>query len=103
MKNSGPPESLLRSDAPDGFRTRLAETETTELLHACAGDYSGVARLGVEALCLKVKGVSIAEIAALYSVPSSHVGAWMSRAVQKLRRDEKFLAAFHRNAARKHP
>lgn len=91
--NGDLPESLLLSDTPDGFKARLAEMETTELLHSCAGSYSGVARLGVEALCLKVKGMSITEIAVLYDVPPSHVGAWISRAVQKLRMDEKFLAA----------
>ena len=49
--------------------------------------YSGVARLGVEALELKIAGYSGADIAELYGVPSNHVGAWISRAAKKLKRD----------------
>lgn len=93
-ENGDLPESFLLSDAPDDLEARIAEKEVLELLHFRAAAYSGVARLGVEALCLKVKGMSITEIAKRCDVPPSHVGAWISRAVQKLRRDEKFLAAF---------
>lgn len=49
--------------------------------------YSGVARLGVEALELKIAGYSGTDIAELYGVPPNHVGAWISRAAKKLRRD----------------
>ena len=38
--------------------------------------------------------MSVTEIAKLYNVPLSHVGAWISRSAQKLQRAEKFLAAF---------
>ena len=86
-------DRLAFSDAPDDFEAQIAEREVLELLRSRADAYSGVARLGIEALELKVKGMSVTEIARLYNVPPSHVGAWISRSAQKLRRDEKFLAA----------
>lgn len=49
--------------------------------------YSGVARLGVEALEWKVKGLSGADIAQLYGAKPNQVGAWISRATQKIRKD----------------
>lgn len=49
------------------------------------------ARLGIEALALKVQGMRITDIAALYQVPPSHVGAWISRSLEKLRNDPDFL------------
>lgn len=72
---------------------QIAEMETQDLLHSHAAKYRGVARLGIEALSLKTKGMSIAEIAALYDVPPSHVGAWISRGKQKLRQDQAFVSA----------
>lgn len=49
--------------------------------------YSGVARLGVEALELKIAGYSGTDIAKLYGVRPNHVGAWITRASQKLKKD----------------
>ncbi len=49
--------------------------------------YSGVARLSVEALELKIAGYSGADIAELYGVQPNHVGAWISRAAKKLKKD----------------
>lgn len=49
--------------------------------------YSGVARLGVEALELKIAGYSGTDIARLYGVRPNHVGAWIARASQKLKKD----------------
>jgi len=49
--------------------------------------YSGVARLGVEALELKIKGLDGAEIARLYQTTPNNVGAWISRAAKKLKKD----------------
>lgn len=49
--------------------------------------YSGVARLGMEALELKIAGYSGTDIAELYDVQPNHVGAWISRAAQKLKKD----------------
>ena len=44
-------------------------------------------RLGVEALELKVKGLSGSDIARLYGAKPNQVGAWISRAAQKIRKD----------------
>lgn len=75
----------------DGTETPYSEMETQELLRSYAAKYNGVTRLGIEALSLKIKGMSIAEIAELYDVPPSHVGAWISRGKEKLRQDKGFL------------
>ena len=77
----------------ESAQTPFSEMETLELLRTHAAKYSGVARLGIEALSLKVKGMSVAEIAALYDVPPSHVGAWISRGKEKLRKDPAFMSA----------
>lgn len=53
---------------------------------------TGVARLGVEALALKVKGYTGADIARMYHTKPNHVGAWISRAAEKLRGDEVFVS-----------
>lgn len=49
--------------------------------------YSGVARLGVEALELKIAGYSGTDIAKLYNTQPNQVGAWISRAAAKLKKD----------------
>ena len=51
-------------------------------------EYSGVAQLGIEALELKIRGYSGADIARLYHNEPNHVGAWISRAKAKLKRME---------------
>ena len=76
---------------PDTFDTQVSLIETLSLLDACKKDYDGVTRLGIEALALKLQGMRVTDIAELYQVPPSHVGAWISRSTAKLRRDSKFL------------
>ena len=76
---------------PDAFDTQVSLIETLSLLDACKKDYDGVTRLGIEALALKLQGMRVTDIAELYQVPPSHVGAWISRSTAKLRRDSKFL------------
>ena len=61
----------------------------------CSAVDSFTARLGIEALVLKIRGYSITDIAGLYGVPPSHVGAWISRSAQKLRGDPAFMAAHY--------
>lgn len=75
----------------DDFNAQMSLMETLSLLEASKQDYDGVARLGIEALTLKVQGMCVTDIAKLYRVPPSHVGAWISRAISKLRGDPKFL------------
>ena len=74
-------------------RTICNLMETLSLLEASNQDYDGVARLGIEALALKLQGMRVTDIAELYQVPPSHVGAWISRSVAKLRSDPRFLAS----------
>ena len=52
--------------------------------------YSGTAKRGIEALILKVKGFTGAEIAEKYNVKPNLVGAWISRAMKKLRNNSVF-------------
>lgn len=80
-------------EPPDEFIAQISDMETLDLLRSRANAYQGVSRLGIEALELKVKGMTVTEIARLYGVPPSHVGAWISRSVKKLRNDRKFLSA----------
>lgn len=75
----------------DEFDTHVSLIETLSLLEASKQDYDGVARLGIEALALKLQGMRHTDIAELYHVPPSHVGAWISRSTAKLRSDSKFL------------
>lgn len=75
----------------DDFDTQMSLLETLSLLEASKQDYDGVARLGIEALALKIQGMRVTDIAKRYQVPPSHVGAWISRAISKLRGDPKFL------------
>lgn len=75
--------------------SRISTMETLELLESRKAAYQGVARLGIEALALKIRGYSITDIASLYQVPPSHVGAWISRSVKKLRNDPDFLAGLY--------
>lgn len=77
---------------PDDFESRISMLEVMQLLESRARDYSGVTRLGIKALELKIRGMSITEIAKLYDVPPSHVGAWITRSKQKLRKDPLFLS-----------
>ena len=49
--------------------------------------YGGVARMGIEALELKIAGYSGTDIAALYGAKPNEIGAWISRAAKKLKRD----------------
>lgn len=75
----------------DDFDTQMSLLETLSLLEASKQDYDGVARLGIEALILKLKGMRLTDIAKLYQVPPSYVGAWISRSTAKLRNNQKFL------------
>ena len=73
------------------FDTQVSLIETLSLLEASKKEYDGVARLGIEALALKLRGMRITDIAELYHVPPSYVGAWISRSVAKLGNDPRFL------------
>lgn len=78
----------------DRSAANISMLETLALLESTKKKYQGVTRLGIEALALQIQGYRITDIAAAYQVPSSHVGAWISRSRQKLRNDQKFMAEF---------
>lgn len=77
-------ERLAAYDDRDRQENRLC---LAQLLEHGRRSYSGVAKLGIEAMELKVKGYSGADIAKLYGVDQRQVGAWISRAAQKLKKD----------------
>lgn len=88
----GPPEEDKPPGVPepsveDGVDILIDQLDTDALLSDCKRRYSVVARLGVEALELKIKGYSGADIARLYHTKPNCVGAWISRAAQKIRKD----------------
>lgn len=70
----------------------LSRTSVLAVLESVKGEYRGVALLGIEALELKIKGFSGGEIALLYGVQPNVVGAWISRAAEKLRSNQRFIA-----------
>lgn len=78
----------------DFTNATLSHMTALSLLGSVKMEYEGVARLGIEALELKIKGLSGSDIAKLYGVSPNHVGAWISRAAEKLRQNERFLMGF---------
>ena len=83
----GRPPPCPEPSVPDGTEQLLDRLAAAELLADCKRRYTGVARLGVEALELKAKGFTGADIARLYDAKPNEVGAWISRAAQKIRKD----------------
>lgn len=73
------------------FQNLIAKMELDSLLSVYAEEYAGVTRLGIEALLMKSNGMAITEIARLYQVKPSHIGAWISRAKSKLKSNKQFL------------
>lgn len=87
----GRPPPCPEPSVSDGVDELLGRLDTADLLAVCKRRYTGVARLGVEALEWKVKGLSGADIARLYGAKPNQVGAWISRATQKIRKDFSLL------------
>ena len=87
------PEPEAGSHLEQAILDRLIQEDLFQALHRAHRKSSGVVRLGIEALELKAKGMSGREIAALYGVKPNHVGAWISRAASRLRRDQDLLRA----------
>ena len=91
-----PPKAWLRD--VNGQEVWDAQILVDQLLEHGRRTCTGVARLGVEALALKVKGYTGADIARMYHTTPNHVGAWISRAAEKLRGDAAFAALLDREA-----
>ena len=69
--------------------SRLADALAAKrLLSRYEKQYTGISKLGVEALELKLLGFSSSEIAKKYGTNVNNVNAWISRARQKLQREE---------------
>ena len=62
-----------------------------EGLKALEERYQGTVRKGIQAMGLKLDGLSGSEIAKLYHVKPNHVSAWISRAQQRLLQDQTLL------------
>ena len=86
-------EMFSVEDMPEAL---FEEQDVLTLLQRCKQEYSGTARLGIEAIEWKVKGFSGAEIAKMYGVKPNHVGAWISRASMRLRQNRMFMQYFGR-------
>ena len=84
---------LPPTDEVCSFQRELDFLEIIDLLKSAELSYQGVTKLGIQSLSCRIQGVGVTEIADTYQVPPSHVGAWISRAANKLRRDEAFLSA----------
>lgn len=84
------------SDGGVSIEELIIESDILKLLESVKVEYSGAARLGIEALELKMKGYSGADIARMYGVKPNLVGAWISRAAAKLRQNERFLSELGR-------
>ncbi len=75
----------------DGFETYCSDYATYELLNRMKQQYKGTVKLGIEALEWKVRGFSGREIANMYGVQPNLVGAWISRAIFKLKQNDEFM------------
>ena len=79
-----PAQYLRTTDDSEVWDTKIL---VDQILEHGRLSYTGVARLGVEAMVLKTMGYTGADIARLYNTKPNHVGAWISRAAEKLKRD----------------
>lgn len=61
-----------------------------EWLELLKSEYKGVTKLGIEAIQWKVRGLRGSDIAKLYGVKPNHIGAWISKSLQKLRKNPIF-------------
>ena len=82
--------------AEDMLDSLFEEQDIYTLLQNCKQQYTGTAKLGIEAIEWKVKGFSGAEIAKMYGVKPNLVGAWISRASARLKQNRTFMQYFGR-------
>lgn len=88
--------SFEQIPAEDMLGKLFEEQDVFTLLQKCKQQYTGTARLGIEAIEWKVKGLSGAEIAKMYNVRPNLVGAWISRAAMRLKQNQAFMQYFDR-------
>ena len=77
------------SAVDDSFEEKcLSRIWVNDFLEQRKASYSGCAKLGIEALELKViDGYGVTDIAKMYASKPNLVGAWISKATQKIRED----------------
>ena len=73
------------------FDETVTDATAMSALAACKEKYNGVARKGVEAIEMKLKGYEATEIAKHYDTSVNNVNAWISRARSKLRNEPAFI------------
>ena len=76
-----------RSRSPFHTEDLISDVSSDALLSHFRNRYHGTARLGIEAMELRVRGYSCADIAKLYQKKPNYIGACISRAAEKLRRE----------------
>lgn len=92
-------------DTGDNFEDEcLSKMWAADFLSRRKETYRGCARLGLDALELKVlDGYGVTDIANLYQVKPNLVGAWISKATQKIRSDittnETFMLGVEKNVS----
>lgn len=79
----------------------VTDRDMLRFLNQIKQQYAGTVRLGIEALEWKLRDYSGTEIAKMYGVTPNLVGAWISRAAQKLRKNKRFLTWMERLGDRK--
>ncbi len=87
MSQDLPPPADTLMASGDEAEDCISQVYISQILEHGKRTYSGVAKLGIEAMELKVMGYGVTDIAALYQTRPNHVGAWISRAAEKLRND----------------
>lgn len=95
-----PPPVQLTAKA-DGGGDWDTQILIRQLLDHGKRTYTGVERLGIEALELKLLGYTGANIARLYHTGPTNVGAWISKAAKKLRSDHSALRYMEYDAEQK--
>lgn len=88
--------ALEQFSSEDSMDDLISEIDTLCLLDSMKKQYSGTVKLGIEAIELKVKGYTGKEIAELYGVKPNLVGAWISRASNRLKDNYAFMKHFDR-------
>lgn len=84
------PLSLIE-EAPGGADASPKDVDVCVALDAVKRRMDGVCAKGVEALQLKVRGYSSAEIGEMYGVSANNVTAWIARARSRLKQDAAFM------------
>lgn len=87
-------EKILSEDMifDDAYITdKILKKDVIQMLESIKNQYSKTSKYGIEALILKIKGYSGADIAKMYGVKPNLIGAWMARALKKLKENAVFI------------